>query len=379
MKITIKLATSFRNTKNGFPIVLDLVDKSIRKRKTVGYSHPEYWDFENSKPLKQHPDYYNLLPNILDYKAKIKKIEFGNVKTSEAVVVLFGRKTPVQSELFFDACLKYCDKSRNGILYKTVLNSFDLFYPNIRTADITQKKAVDYMNAILKDRKPNGVHTYLRTLNALFNKVSDKDNPFKGIRPKKQPTPNTALSVEDVRKLITTRTIVNKFDSHNTNTTVNYYRYYWMLMFYLGGIDMVDLAHLRYDKHVIDDRIQFTRHKGGTNAFINNRIFPIAQRILKHFDCFPYLVPIYLQKDYSSFVGNYNKRFKEGLKDLKLTRTPLTKSARYTFINFALQTGIPETVTMEIVGHQQQNTHSIYKESYPLTVRDEAHLKIIEI
>ena len=152
-----------------------------------------------------------------------------------------------------------------------------------------------------------------------------------------------------------------------------------MLMFYLGGIDAVDLAQLRYDHHVANGRIKFTRAKGGTNAFINNKLFDPALRILDRFSCYPYLVPIYKYSSQNDFISNMNDRFYSRLLDLNLTRRPLTKSARYSFINRAQQLLIDERITAEIVGHKRKTTTSIYSNSFPLEVRDQAHAKIIDV
>jgi hypothetical protein len=74
-----------------------------------------------------------------------------------------------------------------------------------------------------------------------------------------------------------------------------------------------------------------------------------------------------------------NDRFYSRLLDLNLTRRPLTKSARYSFINRAQQLLIDERITAEIVGHKRKTTTSIYSNSFPLEVRDQAHAKIIDV
>jgi len=248
---------------------------------------------------------------------------------------------------------------------------------DVTIADITPKLAHSYMDALLKYNTPNGVHTYMRTLNAIYNKLSEDKNPFKGVRPKKVKTENKALNVDDVKKLATTRTLRHKFDGQNTNESINHFRYYWLLMFYLGGIDMVDLAQLRYDRHVVNGRVQFNRNKGGTSVRVNNKIFKLAADLLKLFDCRPYLVPIYKYKNHNDFVSYFNEKFCERVTDMELSKRPLSKSARYTFITRAQQLLIDERITIELVGHAQQSTHSIYTDEFPLDVRDAAHEKII--
>lgn len=378
MKASLKVLTTQRKSKKGFPIYLEIICKHQRKRKCIAHTFLKDWDQEGNLPLLTHPDYNVLMPLVLGYKAKISKVLLGDYSFTSAENYLFGSLRIIDND-FKSMCAKYCNDSTTGKLYQTVLNNFDLHFPGVLVSDITPKMVQQYMRDELEARSPNGVHTYLRTLNALFNKVSDLPNPFKGMRPKKVRTKQKNLTDTDLKKLINTRTFKNKFDGHNTNDSVNYYRYYWLLMFYLGGIDCVDLAALRYDKHVVDGRIQFYRNKGGTNTFVNNKIFKPAKELLAQFNCYPYLVPIYKYKNQNDFVSNMNERLYERVKDLKLSNKPLTKASRYTFINRARQLEINERITIEIVGHEQQSTHSIYTDEYPLKVRDAAHEKIISV
>jgi len=377
MKISVKLITYNKVTKNGFPVVLQLAHKTKRKKKVLGYSDVTFWNFDTQLPLKSHPDYVVLMSEILEAKALITKVHVNKLSFDHAVKLLFSTKK--QSEEFYKACLQFCDSSTTGKLYQTVLNSFNKVFPGVLITELTQDHAKQYMAYLLKTNTANGVHAYMRTLNALYNKLTPSNNPFKGVRPKKVKTKSKALTDNDVVKLITTRCYIKKYDGKNTVNTVNYERYYWLLMFYLGGIDFVDLAALRYDIHVVDGRIQFYRNKGGTNVFVNNIILPEAKALLKLFDCKPYLVPIYKYKDYHSYLSKCNSNLHERTADLNLTVKPTTKSARYTFITRAQQLLIDERITIEIVGHAQQSTHSIYTNEFPLSVRDKAHKKIINL
>lgn len=376
MKAKLSLITSQRVSENGYPVVLELTHLKFRKRKTITHAFIEHWDASKNLPLKTHPFYNTIVPDLLTVQSKMALVNLGGLQLNEAVALLFGVVVP-DDVSFYNEALKLCDGTRNGKLYKTVLNSFNTVFPGVFCGDITSEMAKRYMRVLLQTNKANGVHTYMRTLNALFNRVSSKPNPFKGVRPRKEKTVNKGLMVGDVIKIRDTQIIPNKFDGQNTVESINYDRYYWLLMFYLGGIDMVDLAMLRYDHHVINGRIEFYRNKGGTNAFVSNKIFDCAREILAHFDCKPYLVPIYKYADYNSFLGRFNKRFAKNTKPWELTRKPLTKSARYTFINIAKDLLIDERITMEIVGHSQRHTHSIYTGNFTHAVRDEAHGRII--
>ena len=378
MKASIKLITSYKPTAAGYPVYLELVDKGKRKREIIGHSQPEFWNFETATPRIEHPTYRSLLTVVLDYKAKIKKIDLENYNFITASRFLFSKYT-FKDPVFYDEALKLCSNTKNGILYRSVLNNFNLFYPGIETRNITRAHVKKYMLDLLTDRAANGVHGYLRTLTAIFNKLdTGLVNPFKGIRPKKEKTINKALNDEDLKKLIYTRAIVKKYDRATTDS-LNWPRYYWLLMFYLGGIDFVDLAALRYDKHVKNNRIIFKRHKGGSNVIINNAILPQAAEILSYFNCRPYLVPIFKYYDYNKYLNLCNKWLINHTQDLELSKPPLTKAARYSFITRAQQLLIDERITVEIVGHSQHSTHSIYLDQFPDHIRDAAHKKIINL
>jgi hypothetical protein len=378
MKASIKLITSYKKTAKGYPIYVELIHLKRRRKEVIGHSEIEYWDSEKSLPIRHHPTYGLLITKVLEYKARIYKIYYNNFSFEEASRFLFS-STKTENNYFYEAGMDYSGNDKNGKLYKTVLNSFNSYFPYIETKEIEPWHAIKYMKSILEKNSANGVHTYMRTLNAIYNKLEPGENPFKGIRPKKERTVNKALSDHDIKKLITTRTLVSKFDGHNSYDTINYPRYYWMLMFYLGGIDFVDLASLRYDENVVGNRVQFNRRKGGTNVFINNKIFPEAKEIMSKFDCWPYLIPAFKYKDYSSYVGRVNDKLCGFTSDLNLSKKPLTKSARYTFITRAQRLLIDERITIEIVGHSQQSTHSIYTDQFPEDVRDKAHKKIISL
>jgi integrase len=358
-------------------LYISLVDGKARATKLLFTTDVKYWDQVNQTLLTSHPNYALLIPDLLNAKAKITRVNYGKYTFAEAKSYLFGSED-LKYGVFKSLVSKYLTNTSNGKIYQTVINSFNSVYPDVRIDKITPDMARVYMRTLMLRNKPNGVHTYMVKLTALFNKVSDLPNPFKGLRPKKERTASKHLSDTELVKLFYTRTLIDKYDGKNTIKTVNRYRYYFMLMFYLGGIDMVDLASLRYDRHVKDGRVQFYRSKGGTNAFINNKILPQAFELLKNFDCKPYLIPAYKHKDYKSFVNKMNTRLNASIVDLEITRV-LTKGARYSFINRAQQLLIDERITMELVGHVQQSTHSIYTNEFPLSVRDDAHERIVGV
>ncbi len=282
---------------------------------------------------------------------------------------------------FYESGVKVANKKTGRTVngYLDALNSFNKLYPNRDFKSITPRVVKEYKNTISKTHKPSTVHTYLRRLDTIWNELDDGENPFKGIRPRLQGTEDKYLSDQDVSKIKNTCTIPSYLYKNHSKEVLNTNRDYWLLMFYLGGIDMFDLAKLRYDKNVINGRIEFRRGKGNSGVFCSNKLFPETIEILDRYKCSPYLVPIYKHKSYSNFVRNFVKRFPKSVVDLDLTRRPLTKSARYTFINRAKNLLIDERIAKQIVGHSENSVHSIYSGRFPVEVIDEAHKKIITL
>ena len=181
------------------------------------------------------------------------------------------------------------------------------------------------------------------------------------------------VSIDDLRK-IANNDIKRHFSSRGGS--VSEYLDYFMLCFYLGGIDLVDLKNLK-KSNIVDGRVEFNRSKGGTNVFVSNRVFPEAQAILDKYNESEYLVPLH-NLNYDGYLGNLSRRYIRMQEKLNLSRKPYSKAPRYTFINRAKELLIDERITKQLVGHSEATTHSIYKDAFPYAVIDKAHKRIIE-
>ncbi|HBR10683.1 MAG TPA: hypothetical protein DD740_00435 [Chryseobacterium sp.] len=121
------------------------------------------------------------------------------------------------------------------------------------------------------------MNVYFKAIQAIYNEALKRGifkptsfvSPFTGIKEKATPTKDKYLTLEEM-KIITAKEVDH-----------DYYRYF-MLCFYLGGLDFVDIANIK-KSHIRNGHIKFTRFKGGTDEIIDNRIFPEAQKILDYF------------------------------------------------------------------------------------------------
>ncbi len=362
---------------DGYPVVFYLTKDSKEKTIRTGYrSKKEHWDKANALPLKKHPDYLKLLNYLIKKKPLLSKLlddaRYRGIEFLEAEKTLMG----FDSDLFYEMGLTV----KGSRTYKIALNSFNKYYPNYPFTSITKQVVKQYMNILLstkvngKDRSPNGVISYLNTLTAIWNKLEKPNNPFSGIRPKSIRTKNKALTDDDLLKIIN-----NDYEDHANSKGggIKNYLNYFMLCFYLGGIDLGDLVLLKHED-IIDNRIEFIRHKGGTNVRVSNFVFPEAWEIINKYGNKGYLIPLG-NTNYKNFIPNLSRNLEDIKERLNLSKKPYSKSARYSFITRSQNLLVDERICQVLVGHSEHTTHSVYKDAFPKHIQDEAHLKIITL
>ena len=368
-------------TKKGFPIIFYLTQDT--KDKTVGtgfYAFKEQWDAGNSLPLPSHPDYLEVLNFLEIAKIRLRKL-ISEASTRYISLAAAERMLKHNSgDTFYGAATAYLDRNKMHLSYRLALRDFNRLYPDLGFASITPAVADSFAKGLLRvptkkgARSPNGVNAYLTRLSFLWRQTSDIRSPFKGVRVKGRETPNKALTDDDLVKL---RAADFKIHNNSTYGGVQNYINYWLLCFYLGGIDLVDLVGLTRD-NVVNGRVEFMRSKGNSNVFVSNKIFPEAQLLLDRYVDPKRKTLIPVGRDNLIMLHTSIRKRQEDIRDgLRLSRKLYSKSARYTFINRGMNLLVDERVCAEIVGHKEQSTHSIYKGRFPDAVKDAAHLRII--
>ncbi|WP_435624512.1 hypothetical protein [Flagellimonas sp.] len=362
-------------TKKGFPVVIEISGNYKQKRIRTGYhSRPSEWNKSRCAPKSNHPEYYQLNDYLLDIKVRMNELLANRLKNGLTLENFKERLFGGSSPIFLDACVQTFKPGYEGTKLSAV-RSFDSYYPKSTFSEITFQKAKHYIESELKKgRSPAGVDSYVRSLRALWNKLSEEKNPFRGHR----------ISIPPKIKRVSTPGDLKKFAEAELSdkgeiASFSKIRYYWLLMFYFGGIDPEVLAKLRYDKNIQNGRVIFNREKGGSKMPCNNIIVPQALEILEMFDCRPYLVPIHKTGNYDSFIRNFRRGLIKISEQLELGAVMHPKSARYTFIDTAQQKLIDERITAQIVGHKRRTVTSLYTNDFPLDVQDRAHQQIISL
>ena len=130
--------------------------------------------------------------------------------------------------------------------------------------------------------KVNTVNLYLNQIKAVFYSAIDDEitnnNPFRKIKLRNEQTMKRALNIEQLRLLASAT-----FRLKNQERA----RDYFMLAFYMCGINMVDLAHVQ---SLNGDRIEYIRAK--TKKPVSIKVEPEAMAIIEKYKGSRYLVDI---------------------------------------------------------------------------------------
>lgn len=402
MKIELKILKSKKETSAGFPLVFEISHKGNRKQKTIGFCKSNHFIDENKMISSLHPDYDILAPVIFDLKIKANRIvlqlennienAFKELFYSEDIGIYFERFAQELIDEMNAIAEKYNKKndlvSRNRIagnakVYLNFLNQVRPFLKNKIISEIDYEMLNRFKNYQLGiGNSKNTVHQYLRTFRAIYNKavlkhgVIDK-KPFNGLFDGLK-----VKSYQNKKKYITKEsfTIIE-----GVIWTEKEQRYIdlWLLQFYFGGCDLIDLYYL--PKNMIrKGRIYFERGKTSTGLLIDLKIHPKAAALLDKFNNeTEWLIDGRKDvKGYETFRGNYASTLKEMQVKYKIDVMPTggnigSKVARHSFAMIAKNLNLEPDLIRELMGHERDDVDQYYKDRFPEAVRDEALFRII--
>lgn len=395
MTIEFKLNTSNKETKKGYALVIYVYLKKIKNLPTPYHCKIDDWDDVLKEPKRTHPLYFDIIDYVLKTKIKIKKIEgkpqdYVSVNQIERFLVNDNPDSFLNFLKNYYEELKKNDK-KTWVNYNDAYNVLKKYQDEVYFSEIDYSFMEKFRDFKLKNGcNAGGVHYYLRTLRATYKKAlkrgafkpNDFANPFEGVMPKLGKTKDKDFLLNEMKILYSN--LPPKIRGLRPDIDYHYHNYF-LLCFYLGGLDFIDLANLRYDLHVKNGRVQFERFKGGTYEFIDNLIIPEALAILeKYKDNTPYLINIH-KYSYTTLRNNYVRRFRKFISSIKNEKKEqliesyfTSKTPRYTFINLGKQLELNRDIMMEITGHSRGDAHSIYESSFSYEAKDAVHRKVID-
>lgn len=230
---------------------------------------------------------------------------------------------------------------RNAELFTATLKKLtdwrdDIYY--IRFDQIT-KMWLNEFYASMSGLAVNTKSIHLRNLRNVVNFAIDENltqnYPFRNYRIPSEETPMRVLSIEKFRA-IKDAALVSSYDMEHRDI--------FLLMFYLIGINVIDLSRLT-SANIIDGRLEYRRAK--TGKLYSIKLQPEAEAILSRYAGVNHLLRAFDRynnyKDYAQHLNGFLGRLVPGV---------TSYWARYSWATYAAELDIPKDTISEALGHE---------------------------
>ena len=328
---------------------------------------------------------------VLSLDDKFRKMTAVDIKTA----ILKDRPERFRAHFVSDLFAEYLTldiKEGTKEIYRTTLSKVLSFGgKNLKMEDINLKWIHQFERFLAKTQGVNGRAIYLRSLRAVCNYALHtkviSDYPFANFSIKQEPTKKRSVSVE----------LFRKFLDYPAPQHLQRYRDYFLLMFYLIGINSKDLLLVRKES-VVGDRLEYIREK--THKKYSVKIEPEAKELLKKYEGKGYLLEAMDRcKHYKSFAREINDGLKEigdvswemvpdpddlfGTPHLIKTVKPVipeitTYYARHCWATFAHEAGVSLDIISQALGHSSGNRTTLIYIKFNQEAVDLANRRVID-
>ena len=389
MNITTSVILDTRRAKQDgtFPVKIRVTHQRKQKYYAIGLSLSEE-DFEkvqSSKPRGEHKE-QKIILNALEQRAieVIKKLPDFSFEAFEKRF-LEQKETGQDVFSFYERYIKKLRKEgRAGTAssYQTSLNSLKSFHPKKLPFG---KANSDFLTAyeqwmLAKGKSATTVGIYIRPLRTLFNQALEEgiilkqDYPF-GKRKYQIPAGRNikkSLTLDDIQKI---------FSYKPTTESEARSRDLWLFSYLCNGINVKDIARLRY-RNIEADKIIFIRAKTERTAKKNLKpvvaiLTPEAKEIIQRWGSRPEspenfvfgiltdgITPdreLRLVQQATKTINKYIKRISASV---GIEKEVTTYTARHSFSTILKRSGAPMEFISESLGHQDLKTTEHYLDSF---------------
>lgn len=294
---------------------------------------------------------------------------------------------------YYLARMEKMDKRKTRLSNDTTIKKMMQYDPLLadKTFEDIDVQYIEELDAFWENQglAVNSRAVYFRNIRAVFNKAIDdeltKNYPFRKFSIKKTPTKKRNLSLEELR-LLKDYPIQNEFQEK--------YRDLFMLMFYMRGINAVDIFALK-KSNIRAGRINYIRSKTGKAYSV--KIEPEMQVILNRYKGVDYLLDVCdgatnrqeYEVKYEGFlqrmdrglkkIGPYERKGLGGKKTIKPILPGLSQYwCRHTTATLMSDMGVSNDFIACSLGHENGNkTTNIYIE-YNQKEVDKANRDLID-
>jgi len=376
---------------------------AIRNKNTTAYIPlqitllPSQWDAKESKVKNNHPSYKMLNARINAYKSSIdmeimtlaEKCGISRMTAREVKYHILKELNPDQysepKQSFlncFQSFMSKKDKRSTKEIYQHTLSRLRAFcdVESLKFEDITPEW-LSCLEASMAKTSPskNARNIHLRNIRAVFNFAIDNGYttayPFRRFKIRPEATRKRSLPVDDLRELFSCP--VEKY--------AEIYRDMFKLIFYLIGINTVDLHRLKNITH--DGRIEYKRAK--TGKLYSIKVEPEAMEIIEKYRGEKGLLCIADRwSDHRNFrhqcnkalqnIGEFERKGRGGKKIITSRWPELTTYwARHSWATIAASLDIPKDTIAHALGHGNNTVTDIYIDFDQRKV-DEANRRVLD-
>lgn len=272
---------NWKPTKDGkFPVVVRIYHQAKRRYYRTGIAvDPKNWDEEHCEIKGRVRDTKTVQRALLKAEETIKKIYTLHDKFD---FDLFAREysdaSPQQSGenfvTFWESVIKDLRaENRNGTAdsYENALNKFKKFVgnKNIPIRHITQLTFEKFRAFMVQSgQSTNGIGIYLRSMSAVYGRaikrklIKPESDPRAGFKVKTIKTPKKAIKRDEVHQLAQLDLRAKPFLEESRDI--------FLFSYYCQGMNLKDLSLLRWEKHIVGDRIYY--HRGKTADLFSIKI-----------------------------------------------------------------------------------------------------------
>lgn len=338
--------------------------------------------YNRNKKLNQFLDQYEIKANTI-----LNDLEQSGF-TFTAFEHRYFRKYETESvSCFIDHLiknLKHENRLGSASSYRDTRNRLNEYNQNLLFRDINYR----FLNNFDKHLQDNGnsinsIGVYMRTLRAIYNKavseelISEENYPFRKYKIKAGHPSKRALLKEDMVKFFNYKAEKNSSQWHSLN--------YFVFSYLTRGMNLKDMALLKWKDHIHEDRIVYVRAKtANTKKTIEPNIIKIEPEIQKILNHYPqkneFVFPI-LEHGLSAVtirhrVKNKLKRISKDISaianELKISQADKITHywARHTYATTLKRSGISTAIISEALGHSSEATTKAYLDKFEQTEID---------
>ena len=415
------------------PFVVRMNKNKTRKHISTGLTlHPKYWNADKGEVRRSYPEPHRseLTKKLHEWKAKYSSAaeSLADADEQHDASTIASKAVESRKQTRRTTLLAYIDtvvegmvnarKMGNSIVYRDLRNQLAKFITDeYQTEDIPfDKVTVNFCNEWENTLRATGatdntLSNRFRTLRAVLNRAiansyaKPDSYPFaRNVAEKHKfsvgkfdtTTQKRAISRDEVRKIENyepTGTATGKWASVKNAAEVERLRLaksVFVFSFYVGGINFVDLAKLRWRNINTDSegnqRLTYIRQKTGGKFSV--KLHPSAAaiveqcKLLTYHNTDSYIFPILRKEQHQTEIQINNRLHKilgQVNKDLKTLgeyagiRTPIsTYTSRHSFATALRQNGTPTAVISQAMGHKTEAVTAIYLESFASEIVDTA-------